>query len=459
MGHIYIAVLKCRCFDLMKGMGKRFFAPLIGVMSFVLKAIGFKSRALKYALMAHRAAVDKISFNVVDNCLKNADCEQHLHDLVSASPDTKEVAGRILITRWPVFEDDKVVSKGILIITFTRTFAFFQKHVDIGSLESFFNIVLEPSWAGYFDPDILFWNYRAKCPVFVQASEITDMASIDSLGGKLVPVSIGASDWVDHRIFYPTNEERIFDSVYVTNTSRGKRTHRYLKALFEIKNQGVPDYKGALVCAGWGGRVKEIKQLYKYYEMDNICDLFFELKHEDLRKILCQSKVNILLSKKEGSNRSLFEAMFCNTPVLALVDNLGVNKSYLNEFTGMLVWDHHLPDALLSMRDKWANYRPREWAMNNISPQVTSDKLCRIIVNNTGDELLKQDLEKGKGCFVKVNSPEISYFDFLCFDKVSFNSRLLKLFSASDKKNNIIHNLKALLFEFQEITGPHQHIQ
>jgi hypothetical protein len=156
---------------------------------------------------------------------------------------------------------------------------------------------------------------------------------------------------------------------------------------------------------------------------------------------------------KEGSNRSLFEAMFCNTPVLCLVDNLGVNKAYINEYTGMLFWDKHLANALLSMRRNWTRFRPREWAMANISPEISTEKLCNVISNNANDDLLIKDINKRKNILIKVNRPEIEYLDYPKFNKIKFNSKLIELFLNSNCLVGIDSKLKELKHLFEAETS------
>ena len=263
----------------------------------------------------------------------------------------------------------------------------------------------------------------AKDPVFIETSEIKDRASL-LLFDKLIPVSIGASDWVDYNFFNKGETPKVYDSVYVANTTQVKRVHRYLEAINAITKMGVK-YKGALVCGNWGGRKEEVISIHKHYKLSGRCDLFFELNPVELRTVLWKSKVDILLSYKEGSNRSLFEALFCNIPVMVLEENIGVNKSYINEFTGKVINDDLLEIGLLKMCDGWRKYRPRNWAIKNITPEITTKKLCSIIRNQTGENPVDSKNDK---TLIKVNRPEIEYMNYTEFNKCSFNAGFLELF-------------------------------
>lgn len=431
--------------------------PMIGYFAQLSTILGLNSKSLKWIMWAHRVSYSKKSLSFIVDLVCEQKNEQIMKSLISEPASLKHVAGRIIIVRWPDIENDTVASKGILIVTFTSTFSFFHKEVDVSRLEKYFHIVLEPSWAGYCDVDILNWVYTSSNPIFIQASEVLDRSFINLLGKKFIPISIGASDWVDYKVFYPLSPvNKIYDSVYVANTTRMKRVHRYLQAISEIKNKFKNDYRGALVCAEWGGRAAEVQEFHNYYGLGESCDLYFQLNHDKLREILSNSKVNILLSQKEGSNRSLFEAMFCNTPAICIVENIGVNKSYINEFTGLLTWDAFLPESLLAMKDKWYMYRPREWAMENISPEVTMEKLCRTIAYSVNDEIILNDLKQKKNIYYKVNRPEVEYLNYPSFDKYEFNSKLLSIFLKSYSDSDVHAKLSELKVVFDSCIGEGQ---
>ena len=423
---------------------------LLGILSILLYKIKLQKLAIILALRSHRLSYSQKSHCVVNKFLSNNYNEADIiKKMISCPLSLKEAAGRSLVVRWPVFLNNNVVSKGIIIISFTENFSFYLKNIKLDKFEEYFHVVLEPSFAGYFDPDILSWALFCKNPVFIQSSEIYDRVSIGLLNTNLIPISIGASDWVDYHLFYPLHIKKQYDSVYVANTQRFKRIHRYLQAIAEIKAQGCVDYRGALVCASWGERMDEVQDFIDYYDVNNECDVFFNLDIESLREIICKSKVNILLSMKEGSNRSLFESMFCNVPAICLVDNVGVNKFYINEFTGMLAWDSQLVSALFSMRDNWNRYQPRDWAMKNIRPEISNEKLCRVISNSTGDEILLDDLKEVKNIYIKVNRPEMQYFNLGQLDKIEINTKIFDIFSMDKNIESYEFEIKSLVKNFE----------
>jgi glycosyltransferase involved in cell wall biosynthesis len=224
------------------------------------------------------------------------------------------------------------------------------------------------------------------------------------LKSHLIPVPFGSSDWVNHRVFFPTEEPKTFDAVYVANYAPLKRVHVLFRALRQITRGGSP-FRAALVCSSWGGKRDVVHQLIDYYGVGENLTVFEDLERDEVNSVLNLSKCNLLLSLKEGSNRSLFEAMFAGTPVMLLDENTGVNRDYINEETGMVVPEVGLSEGLQRMAGTFERYRPREWAMENISPEVTTRKLARVL----------QDANSGNRNFddllVKTNDPEAVYFD------------------------------------------------
>jgi glycosyltransferase involved in cell wall biosynthesis len=312
-------------------------------------------------------------------------------------------AFRAIVLQAPVVEADRIY-KGVLLIKFTETFRFFYHHVDVAKLLRYFRVVLEPSWSGYCLPEILFWSQYGQ-PVVVEASELTDRRFLEELGTTLVPISVGASDWVDHRVFRPLGVERDIDVIYIANLSPIKRVHVYLRALGEIVARRG-SIRAALVLSSWGGNKATFDDLLDLYSLRDQVSVFMNLSQPELNGLLNRAKLSVLLSKKEGSNKTLFESMFAGTPVLLIEDNIGVNKDYINQHTGVLVAERDLPAAIERFMDGSPVPSPRTWAMENIAPELTTRKLEGLL-----NRLYIRDDIASAPLWVKVNAPEATYMD------------------------------------------------
>jgi glycosyltransferase involved in cell wall biosynthesis len=340
---------------------------------------------------------------------------------------------RALILRPPDITSD-IIKKGVFLITFTETFQFFHASIDVEKLLRYFRIVLEPSWSGYCLPEILLWT-RYHDPIIVQSSEVRDREFLKALGTCLVPTSIGASDWVDHRIFYPLNLPKDYDVIYVANLSPIKRVHVYLRSLKYMMSRGLP-IRPALVLSSWGGIQSTFQELLDLYGLSGRIEVFMNLSQPELNRVLNRAKVSVLLSKKEGSNRTLFESMFADVPVLLLRDNIGVNKDYINQHTGFLVSEKELPEAIRRIGSMTEPLSPRRWAMANIAPEVTTRKLEALLA-----EQPSQDQVSTAPLWVKVNSPEAIYMDPTVWRLVPDIARVLDCFPLS---NSVSEPISAL---------------
>ena len=210
--------------------------------------------------------------------------------------------------------------------------------------------------------------------------------------------------------------------------------HIFFRALREIKTKDN-NYRAALLCASWGAHRSTVMRLIESYGITDMLKLYEDADFQQVNKLLNQSKVNILLSLKEGSNRSLFESMFANTPVIALKNNVGINKSYINDETGMLIHDSDLAQTLLYFKQEYKSYNPRSWAEKHISPEVTTKKLLVALNKDDSNNQAEKNI-----VHVKVNNPEVSYLteSLGLSDRtkmITYNFSLISMFN-KDKVNN-----------------------
>ena len=408
----------------------------------VLYLVRQKQIAARFLMQSHRIYA---RYSVI-RMLKRFDIinDIFLEYFYTKGVTAQEAAARTIILKMPDIREGDVASKGVILIAFTRTFGFYLEHINIDLLAKYFHIVLEPSWSGYIDPDIIGWSVKTSHPIYVQSTELDDRTTLTQLNKNLVPMSFGASNWVDYKSFYNVDTDKTYDSIYIANTNPIKRIVRYLLAVKKIIKED-PQYRACLVCALWGGNKKEdISNLIHKFGLTYNMDVFFGLKKNELREKLSASKVNILLSYKEGSNRSLFESMFVGIPVICLVENVGVNKSYINEHTGLLIEDQYLENALMHMKEKSTNYSPRQWAMKNIAPEVTTEKMIDVINSTEQANININEVQ------IKVNNPELSYFMHPQIKKSGLNEELISCFMKSRKQDDTTAALQHLAEQYTE---------
>lgn len=398
---VNVNYLKSRLRDIWFLNLSKTFSVALFLVARALVSFNLKDKAIRYLLMSIRYSYYGPSQILFYKEFRDFDFTRFL----SKSTSKKDAVGRAIVLSAPYTDKAGVFRKGVMLLTFSHTFSFFIKHDNWDRLNRSFAFVLEPSWAGYADPDILAFAQTAEHCV-IQASEIRDRIFINTIFPKVPCIDTGASNWIDDRFFYFDKdrpaEEKEFDAIYVANLNPIKRVYRAIDAVKEAKKT-KSDIKVAIVCAGWGsGSHDELRGYIAYQGVFDNLILFEGMAQDKLIGLVLSSKCSILLSLKEGSNRVLFESMFLDVPVICISENVGVNKSYINAQTGLLVSDKLVDKALCFMADHYTRFSPRRWAMRTISPEVTTNNLSELLNGYYGADL-NCKLE------VKVNSPEVQY--------------------------------------------------
>jgi hypothetical protein len=376
----------------------------------ILKASLFKQGSQKTG-----AEILKIISENVDAKIVN-DLRQSIMD---GSPG---VFHRRLLILSPPKEDQK----GVIIIKFTNYFKYFLSVFDMNKLSKDYILVVEPSFSGYFDEDIL-CLLTANTQIIIQSPEPVDYSFIDSLSLNLWPVDVGANCWVDQRIFFPIEEyEKEFDIIMVSIWADFKRHYHLFESLSKSLND---DIKIALVGKPWPKSLEDIKDEARYYKVIDKITFFENISQEELNDILNKSKTYLLLSKKEGTNKSIIEAMNSDVPVFILEGfNYGYKYPFINPKTGGFI----KKDGLVEFINRHGEYRksqfkPSEWIRANITPFISTKKIIDTI-KRIEKEL---PLNINKNLAVKINVPELDYWD----------SELWKIYETHYKKlaNYMLH--------------------
>ncbi|WP_372997847.1 glycosyltransferase [Marinobacter sp.] len=312
--------------------------------------------------------------------------------------------GRAIILKAPLMRNSVVLEKGIILLKFTNSFGVLFQKYDFNRISEDYYIVLEPSWAGYCLPEIIVWA-SLNNPVIIQATDSCDLNFLTLVSDNLNGIPIGSSNWVDDSYFYPiSGTKKVYDVLYVTNYNRIKRHHIFFKAISKAVTVD-PCFRAAIACGAAGSDREVIFDLMDYYEVKDFIDIYESINKEKLNELINSSYCNVLLSLKEGSNRSLFETMFSGVPVILHKNNVGVRKDYINSLTGLLADDDSLLSAIIWIKDHFDQFDPLKWAIENISPEITTENLVSVIRKIEAN----QQWGRSSEIFVKVNSPEAKY--------------------------------------------------
>jgi glycosyltransferase involved in cell wall biosynthesis len=258
--------------------------------------------------------------------------------------------------------------RGVLMVMYGEGIVALAAIYDLAALASRYTLVLETSGWGY--QEVSFFLYLGSdLNVLVQSPRIQDFEFIEGLDSNLIPVRTGSGEWVDSSTFHPreAGAEAEFDLVMVAAWDPLKRHELLFRAVARLKRErGGNGLRMALIGYAMGWPRKRIERLLQRYGLENDCTIFERIPHAEVARIVANSKVSLLLSRQEGSNRSVYESMFCGTPVIVYRHHRGINLEHVNERTGLLADDDELASAIAKIVDNPEAFDPRGWALENI---------------------------------------------------------------------------------------------
>lgn len=262
--------------------------------------------------------------------------------------------------------DEATGERGVLLLMYSEAVLAMVAMYDLGALASRYMFVLEPSSWGYQDVRFLFY-LGSDLDVLIQSPRRADFEFVESLQTNLVPVAVGAGEWVDGGVFRPREpgQETEYDVVMVSAWDPLKRHEVFFRAAARRKQNGERTLRFALIGYQMGWTREPIEKLLRQYDLERDCDLYEMIPHAQVARIVADSKVSLLLSHREGANRAIYESMFCGTPIIVYRHQCGVNLEHVNVRTGLLADTDELGAAIGYVLEHHEEFDPRQWALEN----------------------------------------------------------------------------------------------
>ncbi|HEX7011761.1 MAG TPA: glycosyltransferase [Steroidobacteraceae bacterium] len=294
--------------------------------------------------------------------------------------------------------------KGVILLKYARTFSAVAAMLDLPRLMERYTFVLEPCWSGYCDPSVLMF-LTSTHPVLVQCFTEADHRFVVELGAPFVPLHLGPADWVNTEVFVPPESTtKRYDLVMVANWAAHKRHVQLFRALQSIRDR---DVRVLLFGFKWANRTAEdIRREAAQYHNDRVSiEIRENVPHEELARCLTECKVFVFLSRKEGDNKAVVEAMFADVPAIVYKHTIGGASSRINPQTGVLADDDELTEKIVYMLDHYQEFSPRAWALEHTGSKVATAVL---------DEALRRAVTEAGGLYTssiveKTNSPNLAY--------------------------------------------------
>ena len=303
-----------------------------------------------------------------------------------------------------VLKQFRPTEKGVILLKYVQTFEAVASLFDVRRLMERYIFVLEPCWAGYMDPAILMYIATGQ-PVIVQCFTDDDFSFIASIGPPLFPVRLGPADWVDAEVFRPNpGARKRYDLAMVANWGAHKRHRILFRALRDVSRRPL---RVLLIGFPWAGRtMDDVRREAASIQSESVVlDFVEQLPQHELAARLTQCKAFVFLSRKEGDNKALVEAMFSDVPAIVYDKSIGGAVSRINPATGVLAADDELAEKIEYMLDHFEQFAPRAWAVANTGSSkataVLNEIVRRVVVEAGGRYTL--------GLTEKTNSPNLSY--------------------------------------------------
>ena len=312
-----------------------------------------------------------------------------------AKPDPRRLIGsRILVVKRAHDRE-----RGVIVVDYSYVFPLLPALFNLEAITQRYHLVLEPSWVGIGAPEVLLFT-RMKTPVFVETFEPHDHRLIARLDANLRVLPMAANYWVDYRpIVNQPVRQRDIDVIMVAAWTAVKRHWRFFRALAALRKRGHR-LRVALVGYAYDLSAADIRAQAAYFGVEDQIEFFERISQEDVSALLTRSKVHVLWSLRESSNRAIIEAMLADVPVIVREGlTYGCRYRHINSMTGRFVTEDDLADSILEMIEARGTYAPREWVLEHMTPQIAT----KMVEAGIADEARASGEPWSEGLTTKVS--------------------------------------------------------
>lgn len=352
------------------------------IVAKLLKRFGKSDSALRLAMYLHRnalcASADEYAESFINELIELRDSfreryvlESTVHEKVRRFMDSPE---KLLGTRLLVLRECKDSEKGLIALDYSFSFRVFAAKFNVSEVMRKYHMVLEPSWSGLCDEDVLALSTYGD--VFVQTNEARDVEFLKSVRLPIIPINIAANWWIDTRIFRPLpNRHRDAHVLVNASWAKFKRHDFVFSALSKLRRSGV-ELKTILVGYPNGLEVADIRALARDYGLEGQVELYENISPTKINELLNRVHVNLVWSRREGSNRAIAEGLAAGVPgILRAGFNYGFDYPFVRDGLVSVADERSLPSELRRACALSGNLEPRAWIDSNMNPQIATEMI------------------------------------------------------------------------------------
>ncbi len=293
--------------------------------------------------------------------------------------------GRSIILKAPSTNGEK----GALLMTFEYNWARLFLGLDptgLAWVNEHFNLILSTSWS---PTDYSMLALAVSCipeRLFVQSCNYDECAAIEAMHPRLRCLKTLPCDWIDPSGFQGKPfKDRSIDLLMVANFGEFKRHWEFFQMLTKMPT----NLKVVLIGQRSGKRNKEfIERMAREHGVKQQLMVYESLDIEEVLAMQCDSKVSIIMTRREGCCVAAVESMMAGC-ALAMRDDAHVGpKAYINAHTGRLLRPDHLVEDLLCLLKEADKLDPRGWCLTHAC-HSRSQKLLN-------EQLRSHEIEEGR---------------------------------------------------------------
>jgi glycosyltransferase involved in cell wall biosynthesis len=209
--------------------------------------------------------------------------------------------------------------------------------------------------------------------IWIQPANHLEIEKLAAFSTKIQVLDSLACDWVNPDFYQPKPfAERSIDLLMIANWGNFKRHWEFFEALTQLPK----DLRVVLIGQKEGGRtMATIQQEAKRIGVPQRLEMHESLPIDQVTTMQCNAKVSVLMSRREGGCVAAVESLFAGCALAMRADAHVGSRAHINPQTGALLRPGKIADDLRDLLVRAPDLRPREWAIDHISCQRTTEKL------------------------------------------------------------------------------------
>jgi glycosyltransferase involved in cell wall biosynthesis len=272
--------------------------------------------------------------------------------------------------------------KGVMILVHEYNWLrLLANEKNVRDLDQQYHFILSTSWSPTDYALLALALQSLRGTIFVQVCHHGEIPMIEQFSPRLKCLPVLLCDWLDPACYpYKPYHEREIDILMVANWAPFKRHWQFFEALrtmprdLRITMIGMPEGPYTLARVRDQAALFGVKQQIEFVESIPIAEV---------ARYQRNSKMAIILSRREGCCMAVVESLFADSPVAMLAGAHVGPVAYINKQTGVLLKSGGMGRQLQHFLDTAESCRARAWVTEHISCFQSYQKLNTLMRNHS----------------------------------------------------------------------------